>query len=149
MTGPIIVGIGGNGSGFEAAREGGRLATALGVPLVFVFGYESTAMGPRGGALEERVAAVGDEAVDQIRTELLLAYPSLTIEVEMVSQRPADALIAVAEARAASIIAVGHGGQGPLRAALLGNVTYEMVHRSSTPVLVVPDDEEDEVVTEP
>ena len=147
MSGPIIVGIGGNGSGFEAAREAAQIAAALRVPLVLVFGYESTSMGPRGGPLEERVSAIGDEAVDQIRMEVLASHPSLTIEVEMVPQRPADALIAVAEARDASIIAVGHGGQGPLRAALLGNVTYEMVHRSQVPVLVVPDDDDDEVAT--
>jgi nucleotide-binding universal stress UspA family protein len=148
MSGPIIVGIGGNGSGFEAAREAARLADALKVALIFVFGYESTPLGPRGGPLEERVAAVGDEAVDQIRIEILDAHPTLTVEVELVGQRPADALISVAEARGASIIAVGHGGKGPLRAALLGNVTYEMVHRSSIPVLVVPDDDDDEVTTE-
>ncbi len=148
MSGPIVVGIGGNGSGFEAAREAARFAAALKVPLVLVFGYESTPMGPRGGPLEERVAAIGDEAVDQIRVELAEAYPALVIDVEMVSQRPADALIAVATERGASSIAVGHGGQGPLRAALLGNVTYEMVHRSAFPVLVVPDDDDDEVVSE-
>jgi nucleotide-binding universal stress UspA family protein len=145
MMGGIVVGVGGSGSGFAAARTAARVAEAMGLPLVLVFGYEASALGPRGGPLEERIAAVGDEAVAQIRAELLRDRPNLVIEVEMVAQRPADALVAVAEARQADAIAVGHGGAGPLRAALLGNVTYEIVHRAPRPVLVVPDDDNDVV----
>jgi nucleotide-binding universal stress UspA family protein len=143
MAGELIVGLGGDGSGFEAARTAARIAHLMQVPLVLVFGYESVAMGPRGGALEEQIEAVGDDAVGDIRGQLLELYPSLAIEVEMVQQRPVDALLAVADARAAAFIAVGHGGAGPLRAALLGSITYEIVHRSHVPVLVVPDDEDD------
>ncbi len=143
MAGEIVVGIGGDGSGFEAARTAARVANLMNVPLVIVFGYESSALAPRGGALEEQVAAVGETAVAQIRAELETARPNLVIEVEMVPRRPVDALIAVAEQRGAEVIAVGHGGNGPLRAALLGSVTYEIVHRSPVPVLVVPNDEDD------
>jgi nucleotide-binding universal stress UspA family protein len=139
MTRTLVAGVGGDGSGFQAARTAARVANLMNVPLVLVFGYESVAMGPRGGALEEQVEAVGDEAVAEIRNELIATYPNLTVEVEMVRQRPVDALISVAEARGAEVIAVGHGGTGPMRAALLGSITYEIVHRSPFPVLVVPD----------
>lgn len=145
MAGEFVVGVGGSGSGFEAARAAAKMASALAVPLVIVFGCESSTLAPRGGPLEERIAEIGEEAVAQIQTERTQDFPGLRIEVEMVAQRPADALIAVAEARAADVIAVGHGGQGPLRAALLGSVTYEMVHRSPIPILVAPDDEDDQV----
>ena len=143
MAGEIVVGVGGGGSGFEAARMGARWAQLSNVALVLVFGYEASPMGPRGGPLEERISAVGDEAIEQIRTELLVTYPGLAIDVELVAQRPADALMSVAQARSAELIAVGHGGQGPLRAALLGSITYEVVHRATLPVLVVPNDEAD------
>ncbi len=145
MAGEIIVGVGGAGSGFAAARTAGRVASALGVQLILVFGFEPSHLGPRGGALEERIAEIGDEAITQIRSELINLYPSLSVGVEMVQQRPADALIAVAEERQAGAIAVGHGGQGPLRGALLGNITYEIVHRSPIAVLVVPDEDEDQI----
>ncbi len=144
MAGELIVGVGGAGSGFQAARVAARVANLMQSTLVLVFGYESVAMGPRGGALEEQVAAVGVEAIAEIRAELVTAYPSLAIEVEMVDSRPVDALIEVAAARGAEAIAVGHGGSGPLKAALLGSITYEIVHRSPIPVLVVPNDEADE-----
>jgi nucleotide-binding universal stress UspA family protein len=143
MAGDLIVGVGGDGSGFEAARRAAAIADLMHVPLVLVFGYESVAMGPRGGVLEEQVEAVGDEAITDIRTQLLATHPSLDIQVEMVLQRPVDAMLAVADAREATLIAVGHGGSGPLRAALLGSITYEIVHRSHVPVLVVPDDQAD------
>lgn len=145
MAGEFVVGVGGNGSGFEAAREAAKMASALGVPIVIVFGFETSPLAPRGGPLEERIAEIGEEAVAQIKSELAIDYPGLLVEVEMVPQRPADALIAVADARSAAVIAIGHGGQGPLRAALLGNVTYEIVHRSTIPVLVVPNDDDDQV----
>jgi nucleotide-binding universal stress UspA family protein len=146
MPGAFVVGIGGGGSGFEAARAAARIASATGAPLVLVFGYESSPRAPSGGPMEERVAVIGEEAIGQIRAEINAAYPDLIVEMEIVAQRPADALINVAEQRSAEMIAVGHGGQGPFRAALLGSVTYEMVHRCVRPVLVVPDDE-DEVIT--
>jgi nucleotide-binding universal stress UspA family protein len=143
MAGEIVVGIGGDGSGFEAARTAARVASLMHVPLILVFAYESSALGQRGGALEDGVIAIGEEAIRQIKEELLAARPQLTIEVELVAQRPADALIAIAEQRQAEAIAVGHGGQGPMRGALLGNVTYEIVHRAPIAVLVVPNDESD------
>lgn len=120
-----------------------RAASLMQSTLVLVFGYEAVAMGPRGGALEEQIEAVGDSAVAEIRAELAGTYPNLTIEVEMVQERPVDALINAAAARNAEAIAVGHGGSGPLKAALLGSITYEIVHRAPIPVLVVPNDEAD------
>jgi nucleotide-binding universal stress UspA family protein len=143
MAGELIVGIGGNGSGFEAARTAARVATLMKVPLVLVFGYETSPLGPRGGPIEDEIQAIGEEAVGEIRDELAADRPDLDIQVEFVRERPVDALVSVAEARGAEAIVVGHGGAGPLRGALLGSVTYEIVHRAPMPVLVVPDDESD------
>jgi len=145
MAGDIVVGVGGDGSGFQAARTAARVADMMKVPLVLVFGYEASPMGPRGGPLEEGIEAIGDTAIGEIRDELVADRPGLTVEVEMVRQRPVDALLDVAQARGAEVIAVGHGGSGPLKAALLGSITYEIVHRSPIPVLVVPNDEADEI----
>jgi nucleotide-binding universal stress UspA family protein len=142
MTGSIVVGIGGNRSGYHAARAAARVAELMRVPLVLTFGYEASPLGPRGGPLEEHIEAVGEEAIAGLRPELAAAHPTLEIVVELVRQRPVDALIHVAEQHDALAIAVGHGGSGPLRAALIGSITYEIVHRSPFPVLVVPDDED-------
>jgi nucleotide-binding universal stress UspA family protein len=141
MAGEIVVGVGGDGSGTSAARTAARVANMMGTSLVIVFGYESAALGPRGGALEDEIAAVGREATAKIHADINRLYPNLDVQVELVPDRPVESLVRVAEARGAEVIVVGHGGKGPLRAALLGSVTYELVHRAPVPVLVVPDDE--------
>jgi nucleotide-binding universal stress UspA family protein len=142
MAGPIVVGVGAGDSGNAAALTAARVANLMGVPLVLVFGYESSPMGPRGGALTDEIEAVGEEAVADARVLVTGVYPDLVVEVELVQDRPVESLIRVAEARGAEAIVVGHGGAGPLRAALLGSITYEMVHRAPVPVLVVPEPDE-------
>ena len=140
MAAELIVGIGGDGSGTAAARTAARIATLMNAKVVLVFGYDPTSLGPRGGALEDEILTVGQKAVDAVRTELAAAHPDLVIETEFVKDHAVEALMQVAAARSAEVIAVGHGGGGPLRGALLGSTTYELVHRATLPVLVVPDD---------
>jgi nucleotide-binding universal stress UspA family protein len=144
MAGEIVVGIGGDGSGTAAAHTAARVANMMGVGVVLVFGYESAALGPRGGSLEEEISSIGETATASVKAELLERYPNLTVDVELVPDRPVESLVRVALERGAEAIAVGHGGRGPLRAALLGSVTYEMVHRAPVPILVVPDEDQDE-----
>ncbi|MBK5330734.1 MAG: universal stress protein [Ilumatobacteraceae bacterium] len=144
MAAELIVGIGGDGAGTAAARTAARVASLMNGKVVLVFGYEPSSLGPRGGPLEEEILAVGKRAVEEVRTELRLAYPDLEIETEYVQDRAVDALLQVAQLRNAEVIAVGHGGEGPIRGALLGSITYELVHHSSMPILVVPDDPADD-----
>lgn len=135
----LVVGIGGDSGGQAAARAAAHVVAATGGTVVLVFGYEASPLGPRGGALEDEIAAVGIEATDAVRADLLTQYPGLLVEVELVRDRPVESLIRVAQDRDAEAIVVGHGGQGPMRGALLGSITYEIVHRSPVPVLVVPE----------
>jgi nucleotide-binding universal stress UspA family protein len=138
----LVAGIGGDGSGSAAARTAARVANLMGATLVLVFGYDPTKMGPRGGPLEDEILAIGQRAIDEVKAEIHGLYPGLHIESEFVQDRAVDALIRVAHERKAEVIAVGHGGEGPMRGALLGSITYEMVHRAPVPVLVVPDEDE-------
>jgi nucleotide-binding universal stress UspA family protein len=140
MSAQLIAGIGGDGSGAAAARTAARVANLMGATLVLVFGYDPTKMGPRGGPLEEEILAIGERAIAEVTVDIAHAYPDLNIESEFVQDRAVDALIRVAKLRNAEVIAVGHGGEGPMRGALLGSITYELVHRAPVPVLVVPDE---------
>jgi nucleotide-binding universal stress UspA family protein len=144
MSAQLIAGIGGDGSGAAAARTAARVANLMGATLVLVFGYDPTKLGPRGGPLEEEILAIGERAIAEVTAEIAGAYPDLNIESEFVQDRAVDSLIRVAKARNAEVIAVGHGGEGPMRGALLGSITYELVHRAPVPVLVVPDEPDDE-----
>jgi nucleotide-binding universal stress UspA family protein len=59
-------------------------------------------------------------------------------EIELLAQRPVDALVAVADTRRADLIAVGTRGFGPVTGAALGSVSHNLLARSKHPVLVVP-----------
>ena len=144
MTAELVVGIGGDGSGTAAAVTAARIAGLMNAKVVLVFGYDPTSIGPRGGALEEEILAIGQRAVETVRAELASVYPNVEVESEFVKDHAVEALMQVASERHAEVIAVGHGGGGPLRGALLGSTTYELVHRSTVPVLVVPDTHPDD-----
>jgi amino acid transporter len=66
--------------------------------------------------------------------------PAAGVEVEsrLVSGKPADALIEVAEEVGASAIVVGTVGENPVTGAILGSVVLRLVQRSPLPILVVP-----------
>lgn len=144
MAVQLVVGVGGDSGGEAAAQFAARVASLTGGTVVLVFGYESSALGPRGGALEDEIVAVGTEITDAVKAQLAESHPGLAVEVELVRDRPVESLIRVAEARGAEAIVVGHGGQGPMRGALLGSITYEIVHRSPIPVVVVPEPDDAE-----
>ncbi len=59
-------------------------------------------------------------------------------EVVLENDRPAEALLKVAERAGADIIAVGTRGESQLTGLLLGSTPYHLVHRATMPLLVVP-----------
>ncbi len=143
MAVQLVVGVGGDSGGTEAARFAATVAAATQGSLVLVFGYEVSPMGPRGGALEDEIEAIGIEITDAVKAQLAASHPGLAVDVELVRDRPVESLIQVALTRGADAIVVGHGGRGPMRGALLGSITYEIVHRSPVPVVVVPEPDEE------
>lgn len=142
MTTQLIVGIGGDDAESAAARTAARVAAQMGASLVLVFGYEAAVPGPRGGSLEDQISTIGSESLSAVREELARDFPTVPVETLLVHDRPTESLIRVAQERGAVAIVVGHGGRGPMAGALLGSITYEIVHRSPVPVLVVPDPDE-------
>jgi nucleotide-binding universal stress UspA family protein len=56
----------------------------------------------------------------------------------VVSEAPAEALVALAQQHDARLIVVGTRGEGPLRAVLLGSTPHKLLHIADRPVVVVP-----------
>jgi nucleotide-binding universal stress UspA family protein len=83
-------------------------------------------------ALGEIGQRATSEALDRVRAA------GIEVEVELVTLKPAHALLAIAERRNARMIVVGTHGEGPIAGALLGSVPHKLLHRSRIPVLVVP-----------
>ncbi len=118
-----------------------RVAQRLGEPLVLVYGA-----GVPGGMGEE--FRVHLQALHELgRTALahaveLAEAAGVTTVVELVDERPAEALLDVATRHDATMIVVGTTGESPLKGAMLGSTPHKLLHLSDRPVLCVPVDRE-------
>ena len=114
-----------------------RIARALDVPLVLVHGVE-----PPGRVGEEvgEVREVLEEVDEQVTRPAVAAAEAAGVRavVEVVEDRPAPALVAVADEHDAEVIVVGIWNESPLRGLLLGSVAHKLLQLSDRPVLCVP-----------
>ena len=124
----------GANNALEVAIE---LAARFGEPNILVYGVS-----PPGGLGEEfRAHQSAPVDMGRLATSHALAKAAaagVEATVELVHEKPARALVDVANARDARMIIVGTHGEGALRGMLLGSTAYRLVHQSSRPVLVVP-----------
>ncbi len=117
------------------------LAKLLGDSLVIVYGAEPP--GRMGDELAEHFKAVaerGRAALDQAVGTATAAGVAAT--VELVDEKPAQALLDAADQHDARLIVVGTYGESPLRGAMLGSTPHKLLHWSSRPVLCVPPPED-------
>ncbi|MFW3169250.1 universal stress protein [Geodermatophilus sp. CPCC 206100] len=113
------------------------LAARYDEPLVLVHGVE-----PPGGLGEEfqahqrALAEMGRTAVEHAVAEADRA--GVRTVVEVLSEKPAQAIVDAAGRHDARVIVVGTRGESPLRGAFLGSVSHKLLHLSDRPVLCVP-----------
>lgn len=137
MAGEIVVGYEGPAS--DAALETAtRIAAAFRAALVIVFGYQPPLAGGEVGDLRKAIKEVAEKATTAAVAAAHAIDPEVSVVVELVDDKPAESLLRVADAYDALAIVVGSAGRGPVAGSLLGSVTYQIVHRSTRPVVVVP-----------
>jgi nucleotide-binding universal stress UspA family protein len=138
MSGELIVGYDGEPGSRAALQTAVAIAAAFKRPLVITFGYAPAPIGGEVADLSRAVQDLGEkitnEAVEQVRA----LDASVDTRVELVNDRPADSLLRAADQYDALAIVVGSTGRGPIAGTVLGSVTYQVVHRSKRPVVVVP-----------
>ena len=148
MSQPIVLGYDGSPWNTAALDEAVALAHGLGhSEVVIVYCHEpppglSCELDPACAAakelrdyeagVEKDVQPMLHAAAERVRGG------GVETEVLMVWNDPARALIEIARQREARLIVVGSHGEGPLSGALHRCAPYELLHRSSIPVLVVP-----------
>ncbi|MFB7179872.1 universal stress protein [Streptomyces sp. NPDC056257] len=114
-----------------------EVATAFGEPLVLVYGAAAPgSTGEEYRAHREAVRQVGRSALARAVEEADAAGVPSTVEV--VDEKPAQALLDAAERHHARVIIVGSWGDSPIRGALLGSTPHKLLHLSPVPVLCVP-----------
>jgi nucleotide-binding universal stress UspA family protein len=113
------------------------LAHRLDEPIVVVYGASPPGrVGEEYGEHLRALESMGHRAVEHALE--VTAAGGVRAEVEVLQDRPTDALLDAAERHQATMIVVGSYGESPLRGALLGSTPHRLLHLASHPVLVVP-----------
>ena len=141
MSGEVILGFDGSDGARHAIGEAVAMARAFDATLILAFGYEPPVTGGEVADLRKAVEARGEEVLITGAKLAAEADASLLVETILVDERPADSLADLAAQRGARMIVVGHRGMGPIRGAVLGSVTYRILHSAPCPVLVVKSQE--------
>ena len=96
-----------------------------------------------GDELSEHTKAVAEQGRAALTQAVGVAdaagVPSI---VELVDEKPAQALLSTADKHDARLIVVGTYGESPLRGAMLGSTPHKLLHWSTRPVLCVPPPED-------
>jgi len=147
MAGTLVVGVDSSDAARDALRWAADEARVRGARVVALHAWSFVASAPIGdpgmiaipagdlpGQLEaenEAARAVLEAAIE----DALGPSPDVALELKLVEDDPADAL--VAEGESADLVVVGSHGKSGLRAALLGSVSKHVIDHASCPVVVV------------
>ncbi|MFF5446212.1 universal stress protein [Streptomyces sp. NPDC012888] len=123
----------------RALRVALEVAAAFGEPLVLVYGAAAPgSLGEEYRSHQEAIRQAGRTALAHaVEAADEAGVPSA---VEIVDEKPAQALLGAAERHGGRVIVVGSWGESPIRGALLGSTPHKLLHLSRLPVLCVPTD---------
>jgi nucleotide-binding universal stress UspA family protein len=141
VSGPIVLGYDGTDGAKAALHEAMAQAKALDSALTLVFGYEPPAFyaGEPTGQ-RDKIEEIGHTTLEEGVAAAKEIDGAVVVNGELVAGRPAAALVAVAERDKARMIVVGHDAVGTVRGAIMGSVTFKVLHDAPCPVLVVVND---------
>ncbi len=134
----LVLGYDGSDCAKEALRTAIGLSRELGDTIVIAYGYDPGVPGEEHNTHQELVRKMGEQATAE--AVALAREAGVEVEVELRPERPAEALISLADERDARAIVVGTYGEHPIKGAILGSVPHKLLHLSERPVLVVPAD---------
>jgi nucleotide-binding universal stress UspA family protein len=131
----VVCFVDGSPDGLEALRQAAVLRPPDG-ELVGVVPLD-LGVAAEAGFEATHAAAQLEEEAEQARDDAAAALEGIpSAEVEIVSGRPAAALLAVAEHRHADLLAIGRHGSSRRRGLIVGSLVTEMIHEAPCPVLV-------------
>jgi len=135
--GTIVLGYDDSPGARAALEQALDLARAFGDRLVVGFGVHPPGLG--GGEGAEHRQALREQAVGYTNEALSRARDGgVEAKATLVDDRPAPALVSLADTHDARMIVVGTYGESPIKGAILGSTPHKLLHMSERPVLVVP-----------
>lgn len=136
----IVLGYDESPGAARALRIAVEVAAAFEETLVLVYG--AAAPGPTGEEYRSHRDAIrqaGRAGLEHAVAEADRA--GVPTVVEVIDEKPAQALVDAATRHAARVIVVGSWSESPIRGALLGSTPHKLLHMSTVPVLCVPPEE--------
>ncbi|AVH99034.1 MULTISPECIES: universal stress protein [Streptomyces] len=136
----IVLGYDESPGAARALRIAVEVAAAFEETLVLVYG--AAAPGPTGEEYRSHRDAIrqaGRTGLEHAVAEADRA--GVPTVVEVIDEKPAQALVDAATRHAARVIVVGSWSESPIRGALLGSTPHKLLHMSTVPVLCVPPEE--------
>lgn len=136
----LLVAVDGSEAADRAAEFALEIAGGLRAGVVFL---HVGPMHPSGAGVGDASAeAAPPEEIEALaRARRLAADRGVTCEAEVAVgdtvEEIADAIVGIAAAASADLIVVGSRGHGPIRRAVLGSVSREVLGAADVPVLVV------------
>ena len=85
--------------------------------------------------IEQVSAAAGAHTLNA--AEALLTQAGIAYEIEIASGDPAHTIVDILERYGCDMVVMGASGMSPLRGALLGSVSNEVLHSAHVPVMIV------------
>jgi nucleotide-binding universal stress UspA family protein len=137
----VVVGVDGSSASLAAANVAAREAWMRGRPLL-VAHARPTIPDPfgRGSIPPLQTADENDpthRAAQAVADKLRQENDGLTVELALVDDDPADALVGLGAS--AALVVVGSRGLGSFRGMLLGSVSHDVLREATVPVIVVHD----------
>lgn len=137
----ILLPVDGSDVSLEAVRVAIRLAKdGLATSVVLANVQEAA-------TLYELVVAHDPAVIEQVSAaagahtlkaaESLLTLAGITYETEIASGDPAHTIVDILERYGCDMVVMGARGMSPLRGALLGSVSNEVLHSANVPVMIV------------
>ena len=133
----IVLGYDESPGAVRALKAAIDVAKAFGEPLVLVYGFAPPGgLGEEYRSHQEALKDIGRTAIEH--AVAVADEAGVTTTVELVEEKPTQALLAAAEKHQARVIVVGAWGESPLRGAMLGSTPHKLLHLSTVPILCVP-----------
>jgi nucleotide-binding universal stress UspA family protein len=136
MAAPIVAGYDGSDCSRAAFARALDLGKQLEAPVIAAFGYAPSRLGGEVADFAAALREAGEEVLEHAAHQAQAAGSD--IETVVVDDRPAEALVRLADERDAQLLVVGTYGMSPLKGAILGSTAYRVLGLSERPVLVVP-----------
>ena len=141
MAGEIVLGYDDTDEARAALPVAVRLARSLGTGLVIGFGFDPPRSGGEVGTLRQEIAKLGEEFVATALAAVRELDPELEARVELVQDRPSEAIVRLADSVDAPFIVVGHRQRHLLAEVFIGSVLEGVLSETARPVVVVQADE--------